>query len=90
MIHLLLDESAVRRQGGGRVAMRRQLEHLAEVAQRPNTTIQIIAFTAGFHAGVDNARHDGLVEDPVPDTGSGYRRNRVHLDHVGDTTTALS
>jgi transcriptional regulator with XRE-family HTH domain len=52
-IHVVLDESAVRRQVGGPEVMRRQTSALAEAIQRPQVTIQVLPFTAGACAGID-------------------------------------
>ncbi|GAB3476294.1 helix-turn-helix domain-containing protein [Nocardiopsis coralliicola] len=53
----ILDEAAVRRPVGpvdekssSVDVMRRQLEHLVELCQRPNITLQIVPFSAGAHA----------------------------------------
>ena len=45
----VLDEAALRRLGNGSV-MRRQIEHLLEMAALPNITLQVIPFRAGGHA----------------------------------------
>ncbi|QOC89796.1 helix-turn-helix domain-containing protein [Micromonospora craniellae] len=45
-LSLILSESALRRNLGGPATMREQLLHLAEVADRPNVTIQVFAFDA--------------------------------------------
>ena len=47
---VVLDEALLRRPIGGTNAMRAQLKHLIDVAQRPNVTIQMIPFQAGGHA----------------------------------------
>jgi transcriptional regulator with XRE-family HTH domain len=52
-IHVVLDEAALRRHVGGPGPTRDQLTALAEAADRPNVTIQVLAFTAGAHAGMD-------------------------------------
>jgi transcriptional regulator with XRE-family HTH domain len=52
-IHVLLDESAVRREVGGPEAMREQLVSLGEAARQPNITIQVLPFSAGCHPGMD-------------------------------------
>jgi transcriptional regulator with XRE-family HTH domain len=52
-IHVVLDESALRRQVGGPEVTRRQMSALAEAAQRPEVTIQMLPFTAGACAGID-------------------------------------
>jgi transcriptional regulator with XRE-family HTH domain len=48
----ILDESAVRRRVGDTDVMRAQLEHLRNVSQMSNITIQIIEFDAGAHSGL--------------------------------------
>lgn len=52
-IHVVLDESAVRRQVGGPEVMGRQMSALAEATQRPQVTIQVLPFMAGACAGID-------------------------------------
>jgi len=52
-IHVVLDESALRRQVGGPGVTRRQMAALAEAAQRPEVTLQVLPFTAGACAGID-------------------------------------
>ena len=45
-LHFILSESALRRNIGDAAIMRRQLIHLAEVAQRPNVELQVLPFDA--------------------------------------------
>jgi len=45
----ILDEAVIRRMVGGRAVMRGQLERLREISGRPDTTLQILPFTAGAH-----------------------------------------
>jgi transcriptional regulator with XRE-family HTH domain len=52
-IHVLLDESAIRRQVGGPAVMRDQLARLAQAARQPNVTIQVLPFSAGPHPGME-------------------------------------
>jgi transcriptional regulator with XRE-family HTH domain len=54
-LEVVLDEAVLRRAIGGSRAMRGQLEHLLEVAERPNVTIQVIPFRAGGHAAAGGA-----------------------------------
>jgi hypothetical protein len=42
------------RQVGGPAVMAEQLTALAEAAARPNVTIQVLPFTAGANAGMEN------------------------------------
>jgi transcriptional regulator with XRE-family HTH domain len=46
----VLDETVLRRPAGRPGVMRRQLQYLLQVADRPNVTIQVIPFAAGVHA----------------------------------------
>jgi transcriptional regulator with XRE-family HTH domain len=48
----VLDEGVLHRTVGGRGLMRLQLEHLLEMAERPNVAVQVIPFTAGAHPGM--------------------------------------
>ncbi|WP_262401990.1 helix-turn-helix domain-containing protein [Actinomadura sp. CNU-125] len=52
-IHVVMDESVVRRQVGGRDVMREQLAVLVEAGRLPNVTLQVLPFTYGAHAGVE-------------------------------------
>ncbi len=46
----VVDEGALRRPFGSVDVMRRQLEHVLEMATLPNVTVQMLPFTAGSHA----------------------------------------
>ncbi|HCU93950.1 MAG TPA: transcriptional regulator [Actinobacteria bacterium] len=46
---VVLEETVLRRPVGGPKVMRAQLAHLIEAAGRPNVTIQVIPFAAGWH-----------------------------------------
>jgi transcriptional regulator with XRE-family HTH domain len=47
----VIDEAAIRRVVGGTEVMRGQLRHLADCAEQGKTTIQVVPFGAGAHAG---------------------------------------
>jgi transcriptional regulator with XRE-family HTH domain len=47
---LVVDEAVLMRPMGGRSVMRAQLEHLIEMSERPNVTIQVLPFKVGGHA----------------------------------------
>ena len=51
----VIDEAVLRRPAGGPAVMQGQLQHLADLAKRPNVTIQIIPFQAGGHAAAGGA-----------------------------------
>ncbi|SDK43304.1 helix-turn-helix domain-containing protein [Streptomyces indicus] len=54
-LHFVLDEAALRRPYGDRSVMRGQLEHLIEVSERPNVTLQVMPFSFGGHSGESGA-----------------------------------
>ena len=47
----VIDETIIHRVVGGPEVMRRQLRHLVESAERGKTTIQVVPYRAGAHAG---------------------------------------
>ncbi|MQY18103.1 DUF5753 domain-containing protein [Nocardia macrotermitis] len=51
-LEVLLSESAVRHQVGGRVVMREQARHLVSVGNLPNVSIRVIPIDAGAHPGL--------------------------------------
>jgi transcriptional regulator with XRE-family HTH domain len=64
---VVLDEAALRRTIGGWRVMQAQLKRLIDVAARPNVTVQVLAFSAGAHAGMDGEftiLHYRDAEDP--------------------------
>ncbi|MGQ4517019.1 Scr1 family TA system antitoxin-like transcriptional regulator [Streptomyces sp. DW26H14] len=48
-LHAVLDEGALHRSYGGNEVMRAQLEHLIEMSERPNVTIQVMPFDYSGH-----------------------------------------
>ncbi|MFF8640343.1 helix-turn-helix transcriptional regulator [Streptomyces sp. NPDC015345] len=56
-LNFVQEEATLRRTIGGRMALRRQLEHLAEVAQLRNVTFQVMPLDCEAHAGMG-----GLIE----------------------------
>lgn len=48
----IIDEGALRRLVGGAEILRRQLNRLIEVAQRPNITIRVLPFSVGAHSAL--------------------------------------
>lgn len=52
---VVLDESVLYRVTGGPVTMAAQLDHLADLAQRPNITVQVLPLDAGVHAAAFGA-----------------------------------
>ncbi|MGW4198946.1 helix-turn-helix domain-containing protein [Streptomyces sp. NPDC005004] len=52
-IHFVLEEAPLRRQVGGTMAWRQQLEHLLEVASLHNVTLQVMRTNTEAHPGLD-------------------------------------
>ena len=55
LLWVVVDEHALRRPVGGRKVMAEQLDHLAEMAQRPSILIEVIPLDVGAHEGVNGA-----------------------------------
>ncbi|MBO4257550.1 helix-turn-helix domain-containing protein [Streptomyces griseorubiginosus] len=51
----VVHEGALRQLVGGRDVMRAQLEHLLDMARRPNVKLQVLPFLAGAHPGMTSA-----------------------------------
>ncbi len=51
-LHFVLDEGVIRREVGGRSAMREQLKALIVAAERPTTTIQLVPYDRGVYPGL--------------------------------------
>lgn len=51
-LHVVINEGVLCRQIGGPKGMREQLQHLVDVARRPNITLQVLPFKAGAHPGM--------------------------------------
>jgi transcriptional regulator with XRE-family HTH domain len=49
-VRAVIDEGALRRPIGTAATMRGQIEHLCDVAERPNVTVQVLPFSAGGHS----------------------------------------
>ncbi|WP_307865626.1 helix-turn-helix domain-containing protein [Streptomyces montanisoli] len=63
--HAVLDEAALHRPYGGREVMRDQLEHLVEMSEHPNVTLQVMPFSYGGHTAETGAF--SLLTFPEPD-----------------------
>ena len=64
----VLDEASLKRPLGGARVMRTQLQHLIDVAQQPNVTIQILPFNAGGHAAAGGSFSVlNFADDDLPD-----------------------
>jgi transcriptional regulator with XRE-family HTH domain len=54
-LHIVLDESVLRREVGSREIMGRQLQRLHDSGQRPGITLQVLPFSAGAHRALAGA-----------------------------------
>jgi hypothetical protein len=55
VVWVLLDEGVLHRPVGGGEVMRGQIEHLIEMAGRPNIVLQVIPANIGAHDGVNGS-----------------------------------
>jgi len=62
-IFSILDEAVLHRQIGGRAVMRRQLEHLLALSERPRISIQVMPFARGAYSGL----HGSYIYLEFPD-----------------------
>ncbi|MEV4254212.1 helix-turn-helix transcriptional regulator [Spirillospora sp. NPDC049652] len=53
-LHVVLDESVIRRSPTTPGVMAEQLSSLEAAARRPNITVQVLPFSAGMHSGLDS------------------------------------
>jgi transcriptional regulator with XRE-family HTH domain len=51
----VLNEAVIRRVVGGADVMRRQLDHIAELAKLPHVNVQVLPFSAGVHPAMDGS-----------------------------------
>jgi transcriptional regulator with XRE-family HTH domain len=54
-LHVVLDESVLHRATGGHRVMAEQLGHVADLAPRPNVTVQVLPLDPGVHAAAFGA-----------------------------------
>lgn len=55
VFHAVLDEAALHRPYGGPEVMREQLQHLIDISEQANVTLQVMPFAHGGHAGESGA-----------------------------------
>lgn len=76
VLHVVMDEAALRRMIGGTKVMRDQLAHLLDVGERPNVTLQVLPFAVGAHGMM--AGGATIVDFPDPEDPPA-----VHVECVG-------
>jgi transcriptional regulator with XRE-family HTH domain len=85
----VVDEAVLRRPLGGASAMRQQLQHLLEVTEMPNVTLQVVPFELGGHAAAGGPFSIlRFAERDLPDvvyleqlTSALYLDKREDVDH---------
>ncbi len=87
-----LDESALCRPFGSREVHRAQLQHLIEMAQLPNITVQVVPFHVGGHAAAGGPFTILRFSEPgIPDiVYLEHLTNALYLDKKRDTTDYLA
>jgi transcriptional regulator with XRE-family HTH domain len=82
----VLDEAALRRWPAGPAVMRAQLEHLLQVTELPNVTLQVVPFDIGPHAAAGGPFT--ILRFPEPDLPDmvylEQLNSAVYLDHPDD------
>ena len=97
-LHVVIEECALRRAVGGPGVMREQLQHLLEVGNVPNLTVQILPLSVGEHGAVTGTFHVyHFAEASSPDvvylehTASDlYLDNRDQVERYGATFERLT
>lgn len=88
----VLDEAALRRAPCGREVMRAQIEHLLQITELPNVTLQVVPFDAGPHAAAGGPFTILRFSEPdVPDVVYLEQLNSaLYLDQPDDVTGYLA
>jgi transcriptional regulator with XRE-family HTH domain len=94
----VIDESALRRPLGGLNVMRTQLQHLIEMAELPQVTLQVMPFDRGGHSAAGGSFSILRFAEPdLPDvvyieqlTGALYLDRRMEVDHYREVMNSLS
>jgi transcriptional regulator with XRE-family HTH domain len=88
----VLDEAALRRSPGGPKVMHAQLEHLLQITELPNVTLQIAPFDAGPHAAAGGPF--SILRFPEPDLPDvvylEQLNSAIYLDQPDDVINYLS
>jgi hypothetical protein len=97
-VWVIMDEAVLRRPYGGTAVLRAQLRRLAEAAELPHVTLQVVPFTSGGHAGASGAFSIlRFGEDDLPDvvyieqlTSALYLDQRADVEHYLEVVDHLS
>lgn len=96
-LRVIFDESALRRPTVDRLVWTEQLDHLLELAQRPNIVLQVLPFSAGMHDltggslsllwlpdGAGVAYLEGNKMGDIIEDAAGVYRYRLSYDYLRD------
>lgn len=85
---MVVDEAALRRPTGGVAVLKEQLEHLIEMVQRPNITVQVLPYNVGGHAAAGGAFTIVRFNEPdLPDVVYLEQlTSALYLDKQAETT----
>ena len=94
----VIDESALRRPLGGRDVMRNQVQHLIDLAEMPQVTLQVMPFDRGGHSAAGGSFSILRFAEPdLPDvvyieqlTGALYLDRPIEIDHYREVMNSLS
>jgi transcriptional regulator with XRE-family HTH domain len=78
-LHVVLNESILRRPVGGADVMSAQLQRLAEVSDLPNITLKVMPFEIGMHAGIMSGPFV-VLEFPTTSNGRASEPPTVYVD----------
>ena len=81
LIWAILNEAVIRRRVGDHEIMGRQLEHLINLADDPNITIQVLPFSAGAHPAMGSSFVHLRLADP-PDAKIIYLEDMASADYL--------
>jgi transcriptional regulator with XRE-family HTH domain len=88
----VLDEAALRRSPGSPTMMRAQLEHLLQITELPNVTLQVVPFDTGPHAAAGGPF--SILRFPEPDLPDviflEQLNSAVYLDQPEDVTNYVT
>jgi transcriptional regulator with XRE-family HTH domain len=94
----VMDETVLRRPAGDAAVMRAQYRHLAEIAELPHVTLQVIPFAKGAHAGESGSFTVLRFEEPdLPDvvyleqlTNAFYLEQRADVERYLEVVDEIS
>jgi transcriptional regulator with XRE-family HTH domain len=83
---VIMDEAALRRQVGGRVTTRQQIEHLIELSSLPTVVLQFIPFSRGEYAAMDLPFNIlGFPDQADPDVAcAGYPTGLLWIEEAAE------